>query len=242
MHTQRQFGVAVLVAAAVALLLGGVGESHAGFIFSTPAGIAPGQQFIVVFLDSTGGAAASTDITNYDNAVSNAASGITYSGGTIGSWSIIGATASSDAAANLFSSSLAVYDLDGNLLASSGSAYLSSGSAPSIDQNGNQSSANVPVFTGLGKGDTAADPMFALGGPNNASIVGLVGNIMSGDGLRDTEKPEVDTLDYYGYATFTAAPAVTAVPEPSGITLALVGLVVSAVARVARRRPAAARG
>jgi hypothetical protein len=54
MHTRQRFGVAVLGLAALAVLLGGAGASRASFMFSSPAGIAPGQQFIVVFLDTTG--------------------------------------------------------------------------------------------------------------------------------------------------------------------------------------------
>jgi len=75
------------------------GAAHADFIFQTPTGISPGQSFNVVFFDSIGDSALSSNIADYNAAITSAASGIHYSGGTIGSWSIIGATPTADESA-----------------------------------------------------------------------------------------------------------------------------------------------
>jgi hypothetical protein len=69
------------------------GASRADFAFQTPADISPGQSFNVVFYDSTGDSATSSNLADYNAAITSAASGISYAGGTIGSWSVIGATA-----------------------------------------------------------------------------------------------------------------------------------------------------
>ena len=109
------------------------GASRADFIFQTPSGISPGQSFNVVFVDSIGDTAISPNIADYNAAITSAASGIHYLGGTIGSRSIIGATPTADWAAALFTSNLPVYDVRSNLLASTGIVYQSTGLSPSID-------------------------------------------------------------------------------------------------------------
>jgi hypothetical protein len=238
MHTRRQFGAAVLGLAALAMLLGGAGMSRADFMFSTPAGISPGQQFIVVFIDTTGGTAVSTKIADYNGDVGAAASGITYSGGTIGSWFIIGATATDDPAQALFASPLPVYNLNGGKLAQTGVDYLNAGKSPEIAADGTDHFGTL-AWTGLAVG----------GGPftdhqlgQSTVSRGEAGTSFNGSGVDVQVRPPTSGNAFYGYATFTAAPATTVVPEPSGITLALVGVVVTAAAHVARRRRDTPRG
>jgi hypothetical protein len=230
---------AVLKMVVLALLLGGAGTARAGFMFHTPSGVSPGEQFIVVFLDTVGGPATPGTIGDYNTEIAAAASGITYQGGTIGNWSIIGATASTNGARALFNSSLPVYDLDGGKLASSGVSYLTNGISPDIDQSGGVFSSQT-VWTGLTSEGTPASPN-TLGQPDfgPASVVGESGNFLAGFGLNVAlQKPTGSISDYYGYATFTA-PAAAAVPEPSSIMLAFVGGVGLVVGREARRRRAA---
>jgi hypothetical protein len=113
---------------AVVLTAGLAAEARASLIVNTPAGIAAGQSFIVVFYDSTIGNAEATSISTYNGYITTAASGITYSGGTISSWQILGATAAADPAATVFSSSLSIYDDEGHLLGANGAAWFASGS------------------------------------------------------------------------------------------------------------------
>lgn len=103
MRTRRQFGVAALGAVALALFFGG--ESRAGFMVSTPAGIGPGQSFIVMFVDSIGGDAQSPLTSTYNTRVASAASGITYAG-SIGSWVFLGSAQDSGTQPALYSSML----------------------------------------------------------------------------------------------------------------------------------------
>jgi hypothetical protein len=231
----RPFPPAVL---ALVLTVGLTAETRADFMFSTPAGIAPGQSFNVVFLDSTGGTAISQNINDYNTAVSSAASGITYSGGTIGSWSIIGSTRTVNEATALFTSPLPVYDLHGALLGSNGNSYFMTALSPSIDQNGTQTNG-AATWTGLESFppfDT--DSQFPLGNPNGVTG-GDSHEPLAGEGLKSGVTPPSAHFDYYGFATFTAGTA-TVVPEPATITLMLVGMGGLLGARLARRRRAAA--
>src|SRR5215469_5367203 len=139
------------------------GVARADEILQTPAGISPGQSFNVVFFDSIGDSALSSNIADYNAAITSAASGIHYSGGTIGSWSIIGATPTADESAGLFGSNLPVYDLRGNLLGSTGGVYQSIGFSPSIDQTG-ALFLDYPVWTGLIRLGIPGNSQYTLGG------------------------------------------------------------------------------
>jgi hypothetical protein len=186
------------------------GASRADFAFQTPAGISPGQSFNVVFYDSIGDAATSTNIADYSAAITSAASGINYSGGTIGSWSVIGATQTADGSAGLFGSNLPVYDLGGKLLASTGGVYQSIGPSPSIDQTG-ALFPDYPVWTGLIGLGIPGNSQYALGGgrfpsyglsgypPPAAAWGGLLGG-----SNEDTYSP-ANIRGLYGYAVFTSS-------------------------------------
>ena len=140
------------------------GESRADFMFRTASGVGPGQQIIVVIVDSIGGAAVSANVSDYSAAISSAASGISYQGGSIGSWSILGSTAGTSAATALFTSCLHVYDIRG-LLSPSGQSYLTRGRTPLFDQKGLLASDPF-VFAGLTfTASPAGDPLGSAGVP-----------------------------------------------------------------------------
>jgi hypothetical protein len=214
------------------------GTCRASLIFQTPSGINPGQSFNVVFYDSIGSGATSANIADYNAAVTSAASNIQYSGGSIGSWAIIGCTATADESGGLFGSNLPVYDLSGNLLASTGGVYQSIGPSPSIDQTGALFPA-YPVWTGLIALGIPGNTQYTLGGGFFPSY-GLTGYPPPADGWggllggsSENYSPS-DIRGLYGYAVFTA------VPEPASFALAFAGLVCAATARpVTRRHPPA---
>jgi MYXO-CTERM domain-containing protein len=238
---------------ALGLMVGLAAEARAETI-TTPAGVAPGGSFIFVFYDSTIGNAESTNIATYNALIATAASGITYSGGTIGTWQIIGATASADPAAALFSSSLPVYQagLVGGVtftetkLASSGSAWLASGVTPNYNQNGTPG-AGRPTWTGL-QGEFALAPGVP-GGENGQPATGYTLGSSSVESGNTDEELSLGGLDgnsntannlsgnYYGFAIFTAAEPV---PEPGTFTLAFAGLVAVGAFGLVRRRRAGA--
>jgi hypothetical protein len=223
----------------VLALMGGLAaEARASLIVSTPAGVGPGQSFIVTFVDTTIGHATDTNIADYNALITTAASGnITYPGGTIGSWQILGATATADPAASAFSSTLAIYDDKGDKLGTSGSEWLSSGSVPEYNQTGTASNGR-PTWTGLLANGNAATGN-TLGSPN--VIQGQTDPPPPGElslGGLNTYGPTAGSGfgDYYGWAIFTAAEPT---PEPGTFTLSLMGLVAVGAVQVMRRRRAA---
>ena len=214
------------------------GVSRAGLVFQTPSGISPGQSFNVVFLDSIGDTALSSNIADYKAAITSAASNIQYAGGTIGSWSIIGATPTDNGSSALFTSNLPVYDLQGTLLASTGIGYQSTGPSPSIDQSG-ALLPDYPVWTGLISLGSPAIASYELGGDGPIPSYGLSGYPPPADGWGGLAGSPADspskTEALYGFAVFTSP----ALPEPSSLALACLGIVCAAASRVTRRRGAA---
>jgi autotransporter-associated beta strand protein len=196
------------------------GKCDANFTFQTPADINPGESFNLVFYDSIGYSATSANIGDYNAAITSAASNIQYSGGTIGSWSIIGATSSADESAGLFGSNLPVYDLSGNLLASTGGSYQAIGPSPSIDQTGALFPA-YPAWTGLISLGIPGNSQYNLGGGFFPSY-GLSGYPPPADGWggllggsSENYSPK-DKRGLYGYAVLTASPEPTWLAPVSG--------------------------
>jgi hypothetical protein len=222
---------------ALVLMAGLAAEARASLIVNTPAGVGPGQSFIVTFVDTTIGHATDTSIADYNTLISTAATGnITYPGGTIGSWQILGATATADPAATVFSSTLPIYDDKGDKLGTSGSEWLASGAVPEYNQTGTASNGR-PTWTGLLANGNAATGN-TLGSPN--VIQGQTDPPPPGDlslGGLDTYGPTAGSGfgDYYGWAIFTAA---SPTPEPGTFTLSLMGLVAVGAVYIMRRRPA----
>jgi hypothetical protein len=210
-------------------------SARAGLIISTPSGLNLGDKFFVVFLDSTPTTATSPDITTYNNAVATAASGITYPGGTIGAWQIIGATAASNEYPGLFNSGdYPIYDVKGDLLDVEPSIYQEVGLSPYIDQNGNNLQG-ARVWTGLLYGDGTPYPGLELG--NDESTYAGSGILIIGDGIGSPlDLLSTNRLDLYGYALLTVGPnSNLPVPEPSTITIAFVGVIGLVVGRWTRR-------
>ncbi len=220
---------------ALVLMAGLTAEARASLMVSTPAGVGPGQSFIVTFVDTTIGHATSTSISDYNALITTAAANITYSGGTISAWQILGATATADPAASAFSSTLPIYDDLGHKLGTSGSEWLSSGSVPDYSQAGTGASGR-PTWTGLlasgaaASGDTLGASNVTYGYPEPGAIGAL-----SGGGLNSGTTAGSGYGVYYGFATFTVTPT----PEPGTFTLSLLGLVAVGAVRLARRRGAA---
>jgi hypothetical protein len=219
---------------ALLLTVGLAAEARASIIVATPAGVGPGQSFIVGFVDDSPiGHATATTISTYNALITTAAAGITYPGGTIGTWQVLGATATSDPAAGAFSSSLAIYDVKGDVLGTSGSEWLTAGTTPRYDQTGTAANGR-PVWTGLLQNGQPA-PGNQLGQtnvtqgttdpapPGELSLGGLDGGATAATGFGVL----------YGFAIFTAAEPV---PEPATMTLSLLGLVSFGAVRLARRR------
>jgi hypothetical protein len=217
---------------ALVLMVGFAAAARASLIVTTPAGVAPGGSFIVAFVDTTIGHATSTSISTYDASITTAAANITYSGGTIGTWQVLGATASSDPAASAFSSLFPVYDDKGDLLGTSGSEWQTAGYTPRFDQTGTAANGR-PTWTGLGQngapasGDQLGQTNVTYGYPEPTPaympLGGLDSGTTAGSGFGDL----------YGFAIFTAAEPV---PEPATITLSLAGIVAVAAVGWAQRR------
>jgi MYXO-CTERM domain-containing protein len=214
------------------VLMGGLAaEAHASLIVNTPAGVGPGQSFIVVFVDTTIGHATDGSIADYNALITTAASGnITYPGGTISSWQILGATAAADPAASVFSSTLPIYDDKGDKLATNGATWLAGGDTPLYSQTGSGAGGR-PTWTGLGEngapaaGNTLGSTNVTYGYPDVYIEGGLDSGTTAATGYGV----------YFGFATFTAAEPT---PEPGTFTLSLMGLAAVGVFCLARRRRA----
>jgi hypothetical protein len=209
--------------------------SRAGLIIPTPAGLTTGDHFFVVFVDSTTHPATSTNIADYNTFIQTDASGITYPGGTIGSWQVIGATAAVNEASSLFTDTTTpVYDVSGTELSTSGSGLLSAPGGIVLDQTGVITPA-LHVSTGLQpNGNPALNE--ELGGPAGTVVqAGTPGITLDLTGLSGFLVPRDSLEALYGFAEFTVGPSTSAVPEPSSITLAVVGIVMLGGVRGVRR-------
>jgi hypothetical protein len=216
--------------ACLALLLtaGLAADARASLIVNTPAGVGPGQSFIVIFVDTTIGHATDTSIADYNALITTAASNITYSGGSISNWQILGATAAADPAATVFTSTLPIYDDKGDKLANTGVAWVAGGDTPLYSQTGSGAGGR-PTWTGLSE----------TGAPATGNTLGSV-NVTYGypdvyieGGLDSGTTAATGFGVYFGFATFTAA---SPTPEPATLTLSLIGLGAFGAVRFARRR------
>src|SRR5262249_22897076 len=154
------------------------------------------------FVDSNRHDATSTDINTYNGFITTDASVITYPGGTIGMWQVIGSTEASNAATPLFTDlTTGVYGTNNQQIATSGQALISADHVV-YDQH-LASQIDAPVFTGLFFHGTTLS-VFALGegtGLVEAGSAGL-GPFWLSFAFRD----KTDQLFLYGYAEFTVGP------------------------------------
>src|SRR5580658_4133865 len=117
-------------------------------MIATTAGVDPGEQFSVIFVTQEFFRDPSADISTYNSDVTNAANtaGVTYNGASL-NWLVLGATAATNNATALLSSTAPVYQLDGSLLASHGTTLVNS-IGPDINEYG-QLAPNSATLTGL---------------------------------------------------------------------------------------------
>jgi hypothetical protein len=179
----------------------------------------------------------STNIADYNTVFRQDASGISYSGGTIGPWQVIGATATANQATALFTDTTTpVFDILGHELSQLGQGLLTAPGGISLDQNGHPLQS-FPVLTGLDP--NGASSPFPLGNPVDDTSFGESGTPLDTTGLGgigvegSSSSNNLNVL--YGYGLLTVGPTTTPTPEPSAFTLAFVGVVGLVVGRGARR-------
>ncbi len=206
--------------------VGWVAPAHAGgVVLTTPAALAPGDQFRFVFVTDGTTTARSTNITDYDNFVNTQAGGATYDGSVV-TWQAIGSTAAADAIDHITGPSTApAYLVTGTEVATSTqttSGGLWSGSllAPiDIDLSG------IPVVTTVWTGTQTNGTGYygrGLGGQSGYSVYGY-SPAQDQDWTADNTSSQTFKNSFYGISqVFTVAPA--SVPEPSGLGMTVTAM------------------
>jgi hypothetical protein len=219
----------------IAAALFACAATHAAPIVTTPAGLAPGTQYQLVFVTSDAFLATSTGISTYNSDVASeaalnstlaafdSANGVT--------WTVIGSTQTVNADVNAPSSGL-VYNLAGIEVASSTSLLYSGALLAAIDINQNGVTESTGVWTGSTTAGTAAGGINDLGQTfpefgDSALTTG--GWISDGNGTEsDNDAPL--------YALSSVITVEGSVPEPATWTLLPGALLV--LAGLSRRRKA----
>jgi hypothetical protein len=232
------------------LALGLVADARAGII--APSGLHPGDQFRIVFVTTTLTDATSSNLPYYDNIVLGDAlrGGLGTYGVTPVTWEAIASAASPrvvNAITRLPADDVPIFLPDGTEVAVSGTALWNTANVNllhAIDETATGKPVGDPIFgtdvwTGTRpNGSIAAiggfgDPMVALGNTANANVgwVRASGSI--------SQVPQ----SLYGFSSVLTVPGESqAVPEPSSLTLVLVGIGGFVGARLARlRREASSR-
>jgi len=224
----------LLASLALILALEFTDQARAGIVIATPAGVNPGEQFTVILVTKEFFTDPSADISTYNSDVTNAANtaGVTYNGASL-NWLVLGATATTNNATALLSSTAPVYQLDGSLLASHGTTLVNS-IGPDINEYG-RLAPNFATLTGLLPSGTAL--VGATLGSSNFVAQGESGGGPGWLGTGTTSQPAADPL--FGYVTLTV-PAGVSTPEPASLTLALMGFGGLGCFHLARRRRATA--
>ena len=223
-----------------------VQAARADLVLNTPAGLHPGQQFQVVFVTDRGTLAESTDISTYNafvnsDANAQAAGNVLYNGHVV-TFSAIGSTPTVSAADNIGANNAPVYMADGTLIANSttpgGLWFVDLGGGISVghllagineDLLGHPSTDGL-VWTGSLNDGTAANNA-ELGSATTVTELGFVGHT-SGDW--DTGGGHAFDIDHVMYGISNVL-TVAAVPEPSSMLLALLGMGAAMGWRRARR-------
>lgn len=206
--------------------------------FITPAGLNPGDQFRIVFVSSATRTATSSNIADYDTFIDNlaTAAALTYNGVDV-TWFALGSTATVSAISRLPSSasSPALYRLDGVKIADSTSDLWDASIDAPINVNEFVSGGITgQVATGTSTSGTGFGGS-ALGGSSGITVRG---NPSATGGNWIFASPQVQTGQWrvYGYSEVLTVQGTAAVPEPTTLTLVLVGIATWAGATLARRR------
>ena len=219
------------------------GSARADFML-VPPGLNPGDPFRVAFLSSATRNAASPDIADYDQFITNLAvtAGLdTYFGSPV-TWQAIGSTATVDAVARLPKSfgSPPLYRLDGGLVAPSAGILWVMGPTglPITLTESGVDLGNAVVWTGTQRDGTAFEPLGA--GP----FVAFGITTFSGGGwVAENDAPRGEPHHLYGYSSVLTVPQqASAVPEPASLTLVLVGFATLTGGAAVRWRRRGARG
>jgi hypothetical protein len=207
-------------------------------VVETPEGLSIGDQFRIVFVTSTTTTASNTNISYYDQFVSDAASnaGLTsYDGNNI-SWNVLGSTWNSgDAINTILPSSPALYRLDGELIATSGSDLWDGTIANPINISESNSIITDYVWTGsseFGIRPNNASRRFTLGSSSttNFAYSGYSGSTDSGWTRPMGQSSQNYQLRHlYGISSIMTVTSLSEVPVPAAAWLfgsALAGLLV----------------
>lgn len=208
-----------------------VTAGYAGTVFTQPSGLAPGSQYQLAFVTRDLFQATSTNISDYNTAVTNEAALNTtlaaFDTANGVTWTVIGSTLTVNALTNAPSTG-SVYTLDGVQIASSASALYSGSllSALDIDENGN-TFAGAGVWTGTVPNGNAAGGIndlgqtFAVNGLSNSTTGTWIDSSNSG--------PEADNnLALYALSSVITVPQASTVPEPATLILIPSGLLLLA--------------
>ena len=118
---RRSLTRATMLSVLLVIVGGWVGSATAGLVLDTPAGLAPGAQFRIVFVTTDKVDAISSDISTYDHFVQAQAGGATYNGVTV-NWQAIGSTAGVNAIDHIGQSEVPVYLVTGTRVTTSTTA------------------------------------------------------------------------------------------------------------------------
>jgi hypothetical protein len=221
----------ILGLAALALLLGGVGQVRAGFML--PPGLKPGQTFQIIFVTTDGIAASDDKIKTYNDFVTMQAAPITKILMGLGykniTWSAIASTAKVQASVNApqgFSRKMNgdrvyfnVYDTRGNVVADDNRRlyaslsifpWLGLHSPPQFNQMGNLLTTSVWTGSDI-NGFREKD--FTMG---SKTVVNGISNVTDKRWLEGGGASNDKPLSLYGLSEPLTVPGV---PEPSSLTL-----------------------
>jgi hypothetical protein len=234
------------VALLLALVL--VADARAGLM--TPPGLAPGDQFRIVFVTpfTTAGStpATSSALATYDAVAQIAAQAAglgTYAGSPVLWEAIVSTSAANSAISRLPADTVPLYLPDGTKVAPSGAALWNTTTTPLLHAiNETPSGGLSSGMAWTGTDSTGVADAVPLGSAGGVSILGFVNQtsnawVFGSAGLTSAAEP------VYGFSNVLTVPqAAAAVPVPATLTLMLVGLGGLLGARLAQHRRAAASG
>lgn len=150
-----------------------------------PSGLSAGDIYRLVFVTSTTRDATSTDITDYDAHVQDAADNATISigvGSAIGDidWLAIGTTDTVDAIDHINVGTAPVYRLDGTKVAVNETDLFDGSILASININENEQTLTAFVWTGSNTDGRAAGTSFELGDSSTIeSLTGIAAGVLT---------------------------------------------------------------